>query len=141
MRGIIYAILGGVFLTLQSTANAAIGEHLGSWQAAVLTQGTGFAAAMLIVWLTGDRSWKKLKQVKLPFRLGGALAAFIIFSNIAAFHHNGAAVTVSAILIAQILATLGMEKAGWFGNASLRLRAPQWIGIALMITGILCLSF
>ncbi|SFD81529.1 transporter family-2 protein [Paenibacillus catalpae] len=141
MKGIIYAVLGGVFLTLQSTANAAIGDQLGTWQAAALTQGTGFAAAMLIVWLTGDRSWKKLRQVKLPYRFGGALAAFIIFSNITAFHHNGAAVTVSAVLIAQILVTLGMEKAGWFGHSAMRLRAPQWIGIALMITGILCLSF
>lgn len=141
MKGVVYAVLGGVFLTLQSTANAAIGEHLGSWQAAVLTQGTGFAAALLIVWLSGDRSWKQLHKVKLPYRFGGALAAFIIFSNITAFHHNGAAVTVSALLIAQILVTLGMEKAGWFGNTAMRLRMPQWIGIALMITGILCLSF
>ncbi|WP_201005232.1 DMT family transporter [Paenibacillus glycanilyticus] len=141
MKGILFAVLGGVFLTLQGTANAAIGEHLGTWQAAVLTQGTGFAAALLIVWLTGDRSWKQLKQVKLRYRFGGAFAAFIIFSNITAFHHNGAAITVSSVLIAQILVTLGMEKAGWFGNAAIRLRAPQWIGIALMITGILCLSF
>ncbi|QHW29790.1 DMT family transporter [Paenibacillus rhizovicinus] len=141
MKGIILAVLGGVFLTMQSTANAAIGEHLGTWQAAALTQGTGFVAAFLIVWITGDRSWRKLRQVKLHYRFGGALAAFIIFSNITAFHHNGAAVTVSAVLIAQILATLAMEKAGWFGNRTLRLRTPQWIGIALMITGILCLSF
>ncbi|MCK9861063.1 DMT family transporter [Paenibacillus sp. ATY16] len=141
MKGILYAVLGGVFLTLQGTANAAIGEHLGTWQAAVLTQGTGFAAALLIVWLTGDRSWKQLKQVKLRYRFGGAFAAFIIFSNITAFHHNGAAITVSSVLIAQILVTLGMEKAGWFGNGAIRLRAPQWIGIAIMITGILCLSF
>ncbi|SDW03047.1 DMT family transporter [Paenibacillus sp. CF384] len=141
MKGILLAVLGGVFITLQSTANAVIGDQIGTWQAAALTQGTGFAAAMLIVWLTGDLSWKNLKQVKLQYRFGGALAAFIIFSNITAFHHNGAAVTVSAMLIAQILATLGMEKAGWFGNLELRLRTPQWIGIMLMITGILCLSF
>lgn len=73
MKGILYAALGGVFLTLQGTANAAIGEHLGIWQAAVLTQGTGFAAALLIVWLTGDRSWKQLKEVRLRYRFGGAL--------------------------------------------------------------------
>ncbi|MBP3963132.1 DMT family transporter [Paenibacillus lignilyticus] len=141
MKGIIFAVLGGVFITLQSTANAAIGDLIGSWQAAALTQGTGFAAAMLIVWITGDRSWRRLNQVKLHYRFGGALAAFIIFSSITAFHRNGAAVTVSAMLISQILATLGMEKAGWFGDRVLRLRAPQWIGIMLMITGILCLSF
>lgn len=141
MKGIIYAILGGVFLTMQSTANAAIGERLGSWQAATLTQGTGFVAAILLLWIAKDRSWRKLSQVKLYYRFGGALAAIIIFSNIASFHLNGAALTVSAMLIAQILATLGIEKAGWYGKRTLQLRMPQWIGIALMITGILCLSF
>ncbi|WP_284241228.1 DMT family transporter [Paenibacillus glycanilyticus] len=141
MKGILFAVLGGVFLTLQSTANAAIGERLGTWQAAALTQGTGFAAALLIVWLTGDKSWKKLGQVKMRYRFGGAFAAFIIFSNITAFHHNGAAVTVSSVLIAQIVVTLIMEQAGWFGTTPIRIRTPQWIGIALMITGILCLSF
>lgn len=141
MKGVLYACLGGMFLTLQGTANATIGEHIGTWQAAALTQGTGFAAALLIVWLTGDRSWRKLTKVKLPFLFGGAFAAFILFSNITAFHHNGAAVTVSAVLIAQIITTLIMEKAGWFGTVPIRLKNPQWIGLGLMILGILCLSF
>ncbi|MGO4106318.1 DMT family transporter [Paenibacillus sp. YAF4_2] len=141
MKGVFYALLGGMFLTLQGTANAAIGDYLGTWQAAVLTQGTGFVAALLIVWFTGDRSWRQLSQVKLPFLFGGAFAAFILFSNITAFHHNGAAVTVSAVLIAQIIVTLLMEKAGWFGTVPIRLKTPQWIGLGLMIIGILCLSF
>ncbi|QHT59834.1 DMT family transporter [Paenibacillus lycopersici] len=141
MKGMIYAMLGGIFITLQSTANAAIGARLGTWQAAALTQGTGFAAALLLVWLAGDRSWRKLARVRLPFHIGGALAAVIIFGNITAFHLNGAAVTVSSALIAQIIGTLAMEKAGWYGRRALRLRTPQWAGIALMIAGILCLSF
>ncbi|SEN99005.1 DMT family transporter [Paenibacillus sp. OV219] len=141
MKGIGYAILGGVFLTMQSTANAAIGTRLGTWHAATLTQGTGFVAALMLLWMTKDQSWRKLSKVKLRYRLGGMLAAIIIFSNITAFHHNGAALTVSSLLIAQILATLGMEKAGWFGTRTLKLRLPQWLGIGLMIIGILCLSF
>lgn len=141
MRGIIYACLGGAFLTLQGVANAAIGERIGSWQAAALTQGTGFVAALLLVWLFRDRSWRNLKQVKPAYRFGGAFAAFILFSNITAFHQNGAALTVSAVLIAQITVTLVMEKIGWFGSAPLRLRTSQWTGIGLMVIGILCLTF
>lgn len=141
MKGFIYACLGGTFLTLQGVANAAIGENIGTWQAATLTQGTGFAAVMLLVWLVGDRSWRNLKQVKPMYRFGGALAAFILFSNITAFHQNGAALTVSAVLIAQIIVTLFMEKIGWFGPAKLRLHPSQWTGVGLMIIGILCLTY
>jgi transporter family-2 protein len=141
MKGFIYACLGGAFLTLQGVANAAIGEHIGTWQAATITQGTGFAAAILLVWLVGDKSWRNLKQVKLVYRFGGAFAAFILFSNITAFHQNGAALTVSAVLIAQITVTLVMERIGWFGSAPLRLRPSQWTGVGLMVIGILCLTF
>ncbi|MFD0621286.1 DMT family transporter [Paenibacillus sp. GCM10027629] len=141
MKGLIYACLGGAFLTLQGVANAVIGEHIGTWQAATMTQGTGFVAAMLLVWLVGDRSWRNLKQVKLVYRFGGAFAAFILFSNITAFHQNGAALTVSAVLIAQITVTLVMEKMGWFGSTSLHLRPSQWIGVGFMVIGILCLTF
>jgi transporter family-2 protein len=141
MKGFIYACLGGTFLTLQGVANAAIGEKIGAWQAAALTQGTGFIAALLLVWLAGDRSWRNLKQVRTKYWFGGALAAFILFSNITAFHQNGAALTVSAVLIAQILVTLLMEKVGWFGTAKLRLRPSQWTGVGFMVIGILCLTY
>lgn len=140
MKGVIIACLAGAFLTLQSTANAAIGERLGSWQAAVLTQGTGFVAAVLIVLLLRDTSWRKLKQVKPVYRFGGAFAALVIFSNITAFHLNGAALTVSVVLIAQIGATLWLENIGWFGSSPVRMRPPQWIGFGLMAIGIVCLS-
>lgn len=140
MKGIIYAFFGGVFLTLQGTANAAIGERIGTWQAATLTQGTGFVASLLLVWIVGDKSWKNFRKVKPVYLFGGAFAAFILFSNITAFHRNGAALTVSAVLIAQILVTLIMEKAGFFGTVSLRLRTPQWVGVGLMVIGTLCLT-
>ncbi|REK76748.1 DMT family transporter [Paenibacillus paeoniae] len=140
MKGIIYACLAGAFLTLQGTANAAIGDEIGAWQAAALTQGTGFAAALLIVLLLGDKSWRNLNQVKPIYRLGGGFAAFILFSNITAYNQNGAALTVASLLIAQMIATLTMEKAGWFGTATGRLRKSQWAGLALMVIGILCLT-
>lgn len=140
MRGVIYACLGGAFLTLQGAANAAIGASIGSWQAAALTQGTGFVAAFMIVWLLRDQSYKKLNQVKPVYLFGGAFAAFILFSNITAFHLNGAALTVSAVLISQIAVTLMLEKSGIFGVYSLRLGAKQWAGLGLMVIGIVCLA-
>lgn len=140
MKGVIYACFGGAFLTLQGAANAAIGESIGTWQAAALTQGTGFVAALLFVWMVGDQSWRNLKKVKPAYLLGGTFAAFILFSNITAFHRNGAALTVSAVLIAQIIVTLILEKIGLYGSVSLRLRSPQWVGLGLMVIGILCLT-
>jgi Uncharacterized protein conserved in bacteria len=141
MKGVLLACLGGAFLTLQGTANAAIGASIGTWQAAALTQGIGFLAAALLVWMSCDRTWRNIKQVKPVYRFGGAFAAFIIFSNIVSIHHNGAALTVSAVLISQIAATLIMEKLGWFGGKRLSLKPSQWAGFGCMIAGILFLTF
>lgn len=141
MKGILFACLGGAFLTLQGTFNAVIGSHIGTWRAAVLTQGTGFVAALLLVCLSRNRSWRPLKKVKPAYLFGGAFAALILFCNITAFQRNGAAVTVAAVLIAQIAVTLLMEKCGWFGETTLRLGTPQWAGLGLMVIGILCLTF
>lgn len=141
MKGIIYAILAGAFITLQSAANAVIGESIGTWQAAALTQGTGFAAALLIVRLSGDKTWRNFGHVKPVYLFGGAFAAFILFSNITAFHQIGAALTVSVLLIVQITGTIVLEKIGWFGKKPLKLRPPQWIGVMLMVLGIVCLTF
>ncbi len=41
MRGVLFAIAGGFFLTLQSVANARISQTIGTWQAATITQMTG----------------------------------------------------------------------------------------------------
>ncbi|GKU80053.1 DMT family transporter [Paenibacillus sp. L3-i20] len=140
MKGVIYACLGGVFLTLQGAANAAIGDRIGTWQAATLTQGTGFIAALLIMLMFRDQSWRNLNQVKPVYHFGGAFAAFILFSNIKAFHMNGAALTISAILIAQMVVTIMLEKSGWFGTAQVRIKPVQWTGLGLMVIGILCLT-
>lgn len=47
MRGVLFAMSGGFFLTLQSVANARISSQIGTWQAATLTQFTGFVVALL----------------------------------------------------------------------------------------------
>lgn len=106
--GLIYAILGGAFLTLQGAANATIGTSIGTWQAAALTQGTGFIAALLLVWLAKDKSLGQLPQVNKTYWFGGAFAAFIIFGNIVSYHQVGAALAVSAQLIAQIVVTVAL---------------------------------
>ncbi|MGL3600349.1 DMT family transporter, partial [Veillonella sp. ZSJB6] len=51
MRGVLFAISGGFFLTLQSVANARISSSIGTWQAATLTQLTGFVVALMIMLL------------------------------------------------------------------------------------------
>lgn len=141
MRGILFAFLGGGFITLQGVANSRISQGIGTWQAATLTQFTGFVAALIILLFVRDGKWQGFKQVKPLYLTSGAFAAIIISSNITAIHHIGATLTVSAVLIAQLCLTFLIDMNGWFGVARQKMKLPQFIGIGMMIAGVVILRF
>ena len=78
-------------------------QDIGTWQTAALTQLTGFVAALLILSLLRDGQWRKLPQAKPLYLTGGAFGAVIIFANVTAIGEIGATLTISALLIAQLL--------------------------------------
>lgn len=117
MRGSLFAFLAGAFITLQGVANARISQDIGTWQAATITQFTGFIVAFLILMFVRDGSWKGFKQVKPLYLTGGAYGAVIIFSNVKAIEAIGVTFTISAVLIAQLCLTFLIDSSGWFGVA------------------------
>jgi transporter family-2 protein len=139
MSGILFAFLAGAFITLQGVANSRIGQDIGTWQAATVTQLTGFLMAMLILLFVRDRKLQMFKQVKPIYLTGGAFAAVIISSNITAIHHIGATLTIAVVLIAQLSLTFFIDIKGWFGVVKMKMRLPQFIGIAIMIAGVMIL--
>jgi transporter family-2 protein len=140
MRGILFALLGGAFITLQGVANARISQDIGAWQTATITQLTGFILALIIVLFVRDGKWQMFKQVKPLYLTGGALAAVIIFSNITAIHQIGVTLTISAVLIAQLSLTFIIDINGWFGVAKKQMKLPQFIGMAMMVAGVVILG-
>lgn len=140
MRGILFAFLGGAFITLQGVANSRISQDIGTWQATTITQLTGFIIALLILLFVRDGKWQSLKQVKPLYLTSGALAAFIIFGNVTAIHQIGVTLSIAALLIAQLCITFLSDSRGWFGMDKQKMRLPQFIGIGMMIIGVVILS-
>ncbi|MGD8188370.1 DMT family transporter [Brevibacillus ginsengisoli] len=139
MRGIFFAFLGGAFITLQGVANSRISHDIGTWQTATITQLTGFLTALIILLFVRDGGWQEFKQVKPLYLTSGALGAIIVFSNVTAMHHIGVTLTMATLLIAQLSLTFIIDGNGWFGVVKQKMKLPQFIGIALMITGVLVL--
>jgi len=140
MTGILFAFLAGGFIALQGVANARIGEEIGTWQAATVTQFTGFAAAAIILAFVRDGQWRKLALVKPYYLFGGAFAAIVIFGNVTAIHRVGMTVAVSVLLIAQLIFTFLADGNGWFGVAKRKMRWPEFVGIGMMALGIAILK-
>ncbi|MGQ3482071.1 DMT family transporter [Paenibacillus sp. TY11] len=140
MRGILFAFLGGACITLQGVANTRISQDIGTWQAATVTQLTGFILAALVWMFTRDGSVAEMKQVKPMYLWGGAFAAIIIFSEVTAIQHIGVTFTISALLIAQLCLTFLVDIKGWFGIVKQKMKLPQFIGIGMMIAGVIILK-
>ncbi|WP_214822339.1 MULTISPECIES: DMT family transporter [unclassified Exiguobacterium] len=141
MRGVLFAISGGFFLTLQSVANARISSQIGTWQAATLTQFTGFVVALLVMLVLRDRTYAQMRHVNPLYLSGGAFAALILFSNMAAVHELGVTLTISLFLIAQLALALVIDWRGWFGMVSRNLNAAQLFGVFMMIAGVILLKW
>ncbi|ANF94599.1 DMT family transporter [Paenibacillus bovis] len=140
MKGIIFALLGGACITLQGVANNRISQDIGTWQAATITQLTGFILAALVLLVVRDGSWQGFKQVKPLYWFGGALASVIIYSEVMAIQYVGVTLTVSALLIAQLCVTFLIDLRGWFGVVKQKMTMPQFIGIVMMIGGVIILK-
>ncbi|WP_422124482.1 DMT family transporter [Planococcus sp. X10-3] len=140
MKGTLFALLGGFFLTFQSVANATISNQIGSWQAAAMTQLTGFVLAILIVIMIRDRSYRQLSQVSPLYASGGMLAAIVLFSNMTAVHIMGVTLTIAIFLIAQLVLAIAIDGRGWFDMSEKRIGRTQIVGVLMMIVGVIVLK-
>ncbi|RLQ90040.1 DMT family transporter [Planomicrobium sp. Y74] len=140
MKGILFALLGGFFLTFQSVANATISSQIGSWQAATMTQLTGFVLAIFIVLIIRDRSYRQLPQVSPLYASGGMLAAIVLFSNMTAVHIMGVTLTIAIFLIAQLVLAIAIDGRGWFDMSQKRIGKTQIVGVLMMIAGVIILK-
>jgi bacterial/archaeal transporter family-2 protein len=140
MKGIIFGLLGGTFITLQGVANTRISNDIGTWQAATLTQFTGFIVSLTVLLLLRDSKWREIRQVKPLYLIGGSFAAFVIFSNVSSIQRIGVTLSISAILIAQLTFTFIIDGNGWLGVKKQNMKTPQFLGIGMMILGVIILS-
>ncbi|TWT26008.1 DMT family transporter [Planomicrobium sp. CPCC 101110] len=141
MKGILFALAGGFFLTYQSVANATISSQIGTWQAAAMTQLTGFLLAVLIVVVVGDRSYQQLNQVSPLYASGGLLAAIVLFNNMTAVHQMGVTLTIGVFLVAQLVMAIAIDSKGWFSMSKKRIGRTQIAGVILMVAGIIVLKW
>lgn len=141
MKGLIFALLGGAFITLQGVANARISQDIGTWQTASITQLTGFLTALfvLVFFVKGPRNG--LRKVKPLYLIGGTFGAIVVFGNVTAIHFIGVTLTVSAMLIAQLAMTFLIDQNGWFEVKKQKMRVPQLIGMTMMVAGVVILGW
>ncbi|WP_353893236.1 DMT family transporter [Proteinivorax hydrogeniformans] len=137
MLGILYSMMAGVFISVQSAFNANVSTKVGGVETTAIVHGVGFIASLILLsfWREGDVS--KIGEVNKLYLLGGVLGVGIVFSAMKGVSLLGAAFSISILLVAQLLVAVLIDTFGLFGMDKVALTVNKPIGILIMIIGVL----
>ncbi len=124
-------------MSLQGVFNTRAGEKIGLWETNLFVQFTGLIFTLIIVLIAGNGNLKAIKEVNKLYLLGGILGAIIIYSVMQGITNMGPTYSISTILVAQLLAAGIIDSFGIFGAHQIKFTLSKFIGIGIMIVGIL----
>lgn len=138
VRGILFSILAGLFIALQSIFNARLGEAAGLWPSNAFVHGSGFIFASLILLLVGSNiNISSFTTIKPYYLLGGVLGVGIIFSIMQSVSLLGASFAITIVIVTQVLISFFINYFGVFGEPIIAVSLPRIIGLILMISGLI----
>lgn len=136
MKGIIFSIAAGVFISLQGVFNTRMGEKIGFWETNVFVHGSGLAFTLILLFAVGSGSFSKLGEVNKLYMLGGVLGVLILFCVMNAISALGATYSVAILLVTQLIAATFIDSFGLFDSLIIRFDITKFFGIVIMIIGI-----
>ena len=137
MKGILFSIAAGVFISLQGVFNTRFGEKIGFWETNTFIHASGLAFTLIMMLVAGTGSFAKLGEVNKLYMLGGVLGVLIIFSVMNAITALGATYCIAILLVTQLIAATIIDTFGLFGSPIIKFDITKLLGIAIMIAGII----
>ncbi|EJV72670.1 membrane protein [Bacillus mycoides] len=136
MKGILFAVFGGVFITLQGTFNAKLSSDIGIWSTSIMTHLIGFLIATTIFLLKKEEKVTDLKGVKKVYLAAGALGGLIICAETMAIYSMGVTLTAGTLMVAQLLTATVIEMKGLFHIKKIQMERYHIVGTIVMILGV-----
>ena len=133
---VVISAVAGAAMSIQGVFNARLSDKIGLFESNTFVQGTAFLFAIIAMAVAGNGSYGKLHEVNKLYWLGGLLGIVITITVMLGVQHLGPAVSVSVILIAQLLVAATIDALGLFGTEKAAFLWTKWAGIALMVSGV-----
>lgn len=137
MMGFLFGAAAGALMSIQGAMNTRLGEKIGLWETTALVQGIGFLLSLIIAWIGGKGSIDNLANTNKFYLLGGVLGVGITLFVMLAMKNLGASVSVSAILISQLLIAAILDAFGFLGLEKVPFGWNKYVGLLVMIGGLL----
>lgn len=137
MSGIIFSIIAGAAMSIQGVMNTRLSDKIGLYESNAFVQGTAFLLSVLAVWILGKGSFKSLGEVNKLYWLGGVLGLVITITVMLGIGKLSPTVSISVILISQLFVAALIDAFGIMDSPKVAFTWNKYIGMALMIGGVL----
>ena len=140
MLGVIFAIIGGFFMSIQSAFNTRVGESVGTIEATLVVHVVGLVSAIAAVMLIGTGSLMKVTELNKLYLIGGAFGVIIVYSVIKSISALGVAQAVMVIVVSQLLFAYIIDLLGLFGMEKVPFSITKIAGLIIIMLGIFVFS-
>lgn len=137
LSGIIFAIIAGSAMSIQGVMNTRLSEKIGLYESNVIVQGTAFILALIALWIMGKGNFRALGEVNKLYLLGGVFGILITVTVMLAIGKLSPTVAISIILISQLAVAALIDAFGIMGSEKVAFGWNKYVGLALMIGGVL----
>lgn len=134
--GIICSAVAGAFISVQAVVNAKMNVYLGAWATTVLVFIVGLLGSLVPLVLFGG-NLQGLFDISPIYALGGLLGVGVVFCVMRSIQLLGPTLSVSIILVSQLIWALGVDLSGAFGMPQLSLSPGQVIGLMVLLLGVI----
>jgi bacterial/archaeal transporter family-2 protein len=138
------ALIGGAFLPIQMGINSQLRAGLGhAMQATFISFSVGAIGALAACFVMRV-PFPKQEQLAAPalwMWLGGLCGTFYVWTTIMSGPKIGAALAISLAIAGQLLVAAWLDHTGTLGFPQHSLSSSKLLGIGLVITGVLVVSY
>jgi len=137
MWGVIFSIIAGAAMSFQGVINTRLSERMGLFEANVFVQGSALILSLLALWWFGSGNFRALLEVNKIYWVAGILGLIITVTVMLGIRDLSPTVAISTILISQLLVAALIDAFGILGSERVVFHWTKFVGIALMIGGVL----
>jgi transporter family-2 protein len=124
-------------MSLQGVINTRLSEKIGLLESNVFVQGTAFILSFFVVLFFGKGNFKTILGVNKIYWIGGILGLIITITVMLSIKGLKPTVAISVILISQLIVAAAIDAFGLLGTEKVMFHWTKFIGIALMIGGVI----
>ena len=137
LLGVIFSIIAGMAMSVQGVMNTRLSEKIGLYESNLFVQGTAFLLSLVTCLIMGKEGFGAFGQVDKLYLFGGVLGLVITITVMLGIKGLSPTISISIILISQLLVAALIDYFGLLGSDKVPFGWGKFLGIALMIGGML----